>query len=503
MSNVIPFPSAGADGKSDLAAARGHVEAKLLAEPPARSHSVQFYEEEAILFDTVAHYLATGLEMGDRLLVIATPEHRAGFMKRLDERGGMEALESGQITLLDARATLAKFMVDGMPDRDLFLDAIGRILIRLQGDGEHPARIRAYGEMVDVLWRAGNSRAALQLEELWNDALAEHSFSLLCAYVMGNFYKEGDAAKFFEVCHTHSHVLPTEAYAQLDDATGRLREISLLQQRARALENEILHRKELEAALRDALKERGRVEGELRGYLRREKEARERAEANDAFKQMFLGILGHDLRNPLNGVLTTARTMTMRGDLSAETNSRLERIVSSGLRMKRMIDQLLDLTRARLADGIPVDRTEQDLVPLVTKIVDEIRVANSSRSIELRTNGSCLVCVDADRFEQVISNLVGNAVAHGDPTKPIRVDLIERGSVTSLSVQNWGAPIGADLLPLIFDPFRRAKNAPGRADGLGLGLYIAERIVSAHGGKIEVASSAEAGTRFEVVLPHG
>jgi signal transduction histidine kinase len=113
------------------------------------------------------------------------------------------------------------------------------------------------------------------------------------------------------------------------------------------------------------------------------------------------------------------------------------------------------------------------------------------------------VCVDADRFEQVISNLVGNAVAHGDPTKPIRVDLIERGSVTSLSVQNWGAPIGADLLPLIFDPFRRAKNAPGRADGLGLGLYIAERIVSAHGGKIEVASSAEAGTRFEVVLPHG
>jgi signal transduction histidine kinase len=503
MSNVIPFPSAGSDSKSDLAMVRSHVEAKLLAEPPIHGHSVQFYEEEAFLYDTVAHYLAAGIEMGDSLLVIATPEHREAFTKRLEERGCIDARESGQITLLDARATLAKFMVDGMPDRELFLDAIRRIIGRLKGNGEPQPRIRAYGEMVDVLWRTGNARAALRLEEFWNEALAEHSFSLLCAYLMGNFHKEGDAPKFFGICHTHSHVLPTEGYAQIDDASGRLREISLLQQRARALETEILHRKELEAALRDALKERSRVESELRSALHREKDARERAEANDAFKQMFLGILGHDLRNPLNGVLTNARTMTMRGDLSADTKSRLERIVSSGLRMKRMIDQLLDLTRARLADGIPVDRTEQDLAPLVSRIVDEIRAANSSRTIELKSDGSCLFRVDADRFEQVISNLVGNAVAHGDPARPIRVDLIERGPVTIFSVHNWGAPIGADLLPLIFDPFRRAKHSPGRADGLGLGLYIAERIVSAHGGKIEVASSAETGTRFEVVLPNG
>jgi signal transduction histidine kinase len=503
MRNVIPFPSTGTDGSSDHAVAGSHAGARFLAEPPPHSHAVQFYDEESFLFEAVANFLGAGLEAGDRLVVIATPEHRDGFTQRLKNLGGEEALAAGQILLLDARTTLAKFMIDGMPDRDLFHDTIGGVMNRLKGDGETPARIRAFGEMVDLLWRGGNSRAAIRLEELWNEAGTEHAFSLLCAYVMGNFYKEGDAAKFFEVCRTHGNVLPTEAYAQIDDANGRLREISLLQQRACALESEVLHRKELEAALRDALKERGRVEDELRCSLRREKDARERAEANDTFKQMFLGILGHDLRNPLNGVLITARTMTMRGDLSADTNSRLERIVSSGLRMKRMIDQLLDLTRARLADGIPVDRTEQDLVPLVAKIVDEIRVANPSRNIELQTRGPCIACVDGDRFEQVVSNLVGNAVAHGEPTRPILVSLIERGPVISLSVHNWGTPIDAELLPLIFDPFRRAKKSQGRADGLGLGLYIAERIVSAHGGKLEVVSSVEAGTRFEVVLPHG
>jgi signal transduction histidine kinase len=507
MSNVIGFPATGTDGApecidvgSNAAVARSHVQ-QFLAEPPAHSHVVQFYEGEAFLLDTVAQFLGAGLEAGDRLVVIATPQHREGLMQRLETLGGKEAVARGQLKLLDACETLAKFMVNGMPDRDLFRNAIGGVMSRPRGDDQRPARIRAFGEMVDVLWRDGNSRAAIRLEELWNDAGTEHSFSLLCAYVMGNFYKEGDQAKFLEVCRTHSRVLPTEEFSQLDDADERLREIILLQQRARSLESEILHRKELEAALRDALKDRHRVEDELRASLQREKDARERAEANEAFKEMFLGILGHDLRNPLSSVLTTARTMTMRGDLSADSNSRLGRVVSSGMRMQRMIDQLLDLTRARLADGIPVNRTQQDLAPLVAKIVEEIRLANPSRTIQLEIQGSCIASVDADRFEQVVSNLIANAVAHGEPTLPIRVDLIERGAVASLNVLNWGTPISATLLPLLFDPFRRAKEPRGRADGLGLGLYIAERIIRAHGGRIEVASSAEAGTRFEVIVP--
>jgi signal transduction histidine kinase len=498
LSNVIRFPENGDGvGSRDL-------EAMLLAQPPAHSHAVQFYEEEDYLFDTVAHFLATGLAVGDQLVVIATPDHRAGFLRRLETQDGNGAVASGRLLLLDARATLAKFMVRGMPDPDLFRDYIGRVMTGLKGDPERPARIRAYGEMVDLLWRDGNSRAAIRLEELWNDAGKDHSFSLLCAYVMGNFYKEGDAAQFFEVCRTHSHVLPTERFSRSDDPNARLREISVLQQRARALESEIAHRKELEAALRDALRERARAEESLRESLRREKAAREKAEANEAFKEMFLGILGHDLRNPLSSVLTTARTMTMRGDLSAETNTRLQRIIASGARMGRMIDQLLDLTRARLADGIPLARAEEDLGPLVAKIAEELRTAHPTREILLDVKGACRTHVDADRFEQVVSNLVGNAIAHGEPGGPVCVELVAREEVAVLSVHNCGTPIHAELLPELFNPFRRAHKPRGRADGLGLGLYIAERIVSGHGGKIVVSSSEAAGTRFEVVLPlHG
>ena len=200
-------------------------------------------------------------------------------------------------------------------------------------------------------------------------------------------------------------------------------------------------------------------------------------------------------------MLTTARLMTMRGELPPESEKRLGRIITSGVRMQKMIEQILDVARDRLADGIPVERTEpQDLVPLVTKIADEIRAANPAVTIELRAV-PCVASVDPDRFEQVISNLIGNAVVHGDTTKPIRVNLTVRERTVSIRVHNEGAPIDPALLPRLFDPFKYAAASPSRAPGLGLGLYISERIVSGHGGKIEVESAAGVGTTFEVVLP--
>lgn len=188
------------------------------------------------------------------------------------------ATRSGRVLLLDARETLAKFMVGDMPDADLFAAMIAEMIGGMAVDG--PQRLRVYGEMVDVLWREGNSNAAIRLEELWNDAGKEHSFSLLSAYLTGNFYREGDASRFVELCRNHSHVIPTETFARLDEPHARLREISTLQQRARALEGEIQIRKALESALRYALKDRGRVEAELRECVEREQAARTEAEAS-------------------------------------------------------------------------------------------------------------------------------------------------------------------------------------------------------------------------------
>jgi signal transduction histidine kinase len=489
VSNVIPFVSG-----------RAHAAAAVL-DAPDHAHAVQFYDGEDFLFDTVARFLGAGLQAGDVLVVIATSAHSAAMVQRTEALGARAAIAQGRFLVHDARQTLAKFMVGGMPDPDLFRDVLSRVITDAKSAASG-ARLRAYGEMVDLLWRDGNPTAAIRLEELWNEAGKEHSFSLLCAYQMGNFYKEGDASRFLEVCRNHSHVIPTESFSNLDDASARLREISLLQQRARALESEIDRRKELEKALRDALRERSRVEEELRASVKREKKAREEAEANDSFKEMFLAMLGHDLRNPLSSILATARLMILRRELLPESQKRVERLISSGERMHRMIGQILDVTRARLGDGIKVEADQVcDLSVVVGKILEEVRAAHPGRTVELHVDGGpCQARIDCGRFEQVVSNLLGNAMTHGDPAQPVRVGIAQRGDMVSVTVHNEGPPIAADFLPVLFDPFRRGKPSNG-SDGLGLGLFISERIVRAHGGEILVESSAEGGTRFEAVIP--
>src|SRR5436190_912274 len=224
---------------------------------------------------------------------------------------------------------------------------------------------------------------------------------------------------------------------------------------------------------------------------------------NDDFREMFLGILGHDLRNPLSTILMTSRLLAVLPDTPDAITRKLARVTSSGVRMQRMIEQLLDLTRARLTDGIPVQIPPEalDLSPIVARIVDEIRAANPARAIEMSVDGACMVPVDADRLEQVVSNLLGNAVAHGDTDRPIEVVLQSRPDAVSIAVLNQGPAIAADVLPTLFDPFVRGVQPRIASAGLGLGLYISERIIAAHGGTLTVVSTQAAGTRFEVLLP--
>ncbi len=465
-------------------------------------HAVQFYDDERYLFGVVGEFVREGLQIGNAVVVIATPPHREGIAARLDMGEADDAQRSGRLVWLDAECTLASFMVGDAPDRDRFRESVERVLGAAEELTVHPRAVRAYGEMVDVLWRRGNMKAAIRLEELWTEIVRERGSSLLCAYRMRSFYREGDDSRFLDICKTHNLVLPTESFSRLDGPEAKAREIAFLQQRARALEVEIERRRELEAALRQVLEQRVHDAEELATALRREREARAQAEANDAFKETFLAILGHDLRNPLNTVLTTARLMVRRGEVPLDSQKRLERVVASGIRMERMIDQLLDLTRVRLMTGIPLTLARRDLVPLVSQMVEEIRTAHPARSVDLRTPPACEALVDGDRVEQVVSNLVGNAVAHGDPARPITVTVLAQDAEAVVRVHNFGAPIDPAFLPLLFDPFKREKPQ-ARSEGLGLGLFISDRIVAAHGGRISVESSAEAGTCFEVVLPRG
>lgn len=463
---------------------------------------MQFYEDEQFLADTVAHFFRAGLEAGDRLLLIAEPAHAQGILVQLGPERARAALRSGQLTLVDARELLETLLVKGMPDAVRFQAELERLLLATHA---FPGvRLRAFGEMVNVLCAEGNMRAALRLEELWNEAGLVHELSLLCAYGIGEFREQRDGARFDQLCELHTHVIPAEGFSRLSDADDRLREISTLQQRAQALESELRQRQAVEGALREMLESRSRVEAELRASLEREQEARARAQASDEFKEALLGILSRDLQQPLNTILTTARLMTLRGELSAGGHERLERVVSNGVRMQRMLEQLLDLARDRWTSGISVSRTPpRDLLPLVSKIADEARLAHPGQRIELHTMGRCLASVDADRFEQVVAHLLDNAVTHGDATQPIELALTDQGWSVSLRVHNHGRPIPPEVLPLLFEPVRRTRRlGPGRSAGLGLGLYISGCIVRAHGGELRVESSVELGTVFEATFPH-
>ncbi|WP_044891069.1 hybrid sensor histidine kinase/response regulator [Myxococcus hansupus] len=216
--------------------------------------------------------------------------------------------------------------------------------------------------------------------------------------------------------------------------------------------------------------------------------------------EMFTAVLGHDLRNPLSAILTAADLLYRRTEDPAVRKSAI-RMLTSGKRMGRMIEDVLDLARARLAGGIPLRRSETDFSQLVHRMVQEHQTAFPQHSIEVRQDGDLVGDWDADRLAQVASNLIGNALQHGDASEPVQLRLDgSKTDAVSFSVSNVGV-IPTELQPYLFDPFRRGSQQRGRTGGLGLGLYIVQQIIHAHHGSVDVDSGASRHTTFRVVLP--
>ncbi|MBL8949214.1 MAG: PAS domain-containing protein [Myxococcaceae bacterium] len=218
------------------------------------------------------------------------------------------------------------------------------------------------------------------------------------------------------------------------------------------------------------------------------------------FNEMFTAILGHDLRNPLGSIMTAAQLLMKRSSDERMTRP-LGRIMSSGGRMARMIDQLLDFARLRVGAGLPMHVKLIDVKPVLELAVGELAEANPETPIDVEVLGETVGEFDGDRLAQVFSNLVGNAVQHGGEGGPVTVKLDGRAAkVLSASVHNGGL-IAAERLKRLFEPMNGTQNRNEKSQGLGLGLHISRQIARAHGGAIEVESSAEAGTTFRVTLP--
>lgn len=220
-------------------------------------------------------------------------------------------------------------------------------------------------------------------------------------------------------------------------------------------------------------------------------------------RELFVGVLGHDLRGPLTGVKLGAEILLRRGELAPAQRSVLARVASSASRMERLISQMLDLTRSRLGGGIPIAKEPIDLALLAHELADEALLERPDAVIDVVGEGDPRLDADADRLRQVVGNLLENALRHGAPDAPITVTVEGADDEVTLSVHNLGDPIPEEVLPSLFDPFdRRKQRSPKRQGlGLGLGLYIARQLVRGHGGELSVRSSAAAGTTFLARLP--
>jgi PAS domain S-box-containing protein len=219
-----------------------------------------------------------------------------------------------------------------------------------------------------------------------------------------------------------------------------------------------------------------------------------------AFRERLMGIVSHDLRAPLAIISMTAQSMLKRQATSGWAQSAALRVKRSAERMARMVSDLLDFTRIAATGGLPVDRRAVDLRGPVQEAVDETNVSHPGR-IRLVLPGHAVEGTwDADRIEQVVTNLVTNALQYGEAKTAVHVELQDDDDQAVLSVHNQGPVIPQEDVPALFDPFKKGQTGAHGA-GLGLGLHIVYEVVKAHGGKIEVASDLERGTTFTARFP--
>jgi signal transduction histidine kinase len=217
-------------------------------------------------------------------------------------------------------------------------------------------------------------------------------------------------------------------------------------------------------------------------------------------QELFVAILGHDLRNPLGALV--AGTELLAHQLTEDRHQRtLSRMSAAARRMTEMIEQLLDLTRARLGGGVGFVRTRKpvDVRELVQRTLDELRASHRDREVVLEASGDCATAGDPERLLQLFSNVVANALTHGAAGGAVAVRAAGGGRDIVVEVGNPGV-IPPDRLATLFEPFRREPRH-AQSSGLGLGLFISQQIALAHGGDIEVASSPAAGTIVTIRLP--
>lgn len=252
------------------------------------------------------------------------------------------------------------------------------------------------------------------------------------------------------------------------------------------------------------LYERGQLIRSQERELLERRQAEEEARRAAVLEKQLVGIVGHDIRSPLSAILATAQVQLRKGnDLKDDQRRAFERIERSTQRIRQIVELLLDFTRARVGRGIQLQKAAVCLAELCHRIVDETTAVHPGRQIVLDGAEQPLVGHwDGGRLSQVVANLLDNAVKYSPPHSPVRVTLRRSGESAVLEVTNGGAPIPAEKMAQLFEPYVRGDGDAQNRAGLGLGLFIIRQIVRGHGGEVEVVSD-EQGTTFRAILPRG
>lgn len=221
-------------------------------------------------------------------------------------------------------------------------------------------------------------------------------------------------------------------------------------------------------------------------------------------KERFLAILAHDLRTPLGAIITSSTFMLDNGELEEPNRTLVQRVGSSARRMNQMVLDLLDFTRTRFGDSMPLARSDIDARKLLNEVVAEVAATYPSARVRVETAGDLHGSWDGDKLTQALINLLANAAQHGSDKSPIMVEARGSDREVEIAVQNDGPEIPPHQIARIFDAMKHSVDDRSRdRRHLGLGLYIVDKIVQAHGGSIDVTSSRQSGTTFTVRLPRG
>jgi PAS domain S-box-containing protein len=232
------------------------------------------------------------------------------------------------------------------------------------------------------------------------------------------------------------------------------------------------------------------------------KAAEEALRERSMFERQLIGIVSHDLRNPLNTILLGVQAMLRRDELDERNTSTSLRIQQAAERATRLVRDLLDFTQARLGGGLRLERRPVDLHDMAQAVVDEVQAAHPGRVLLVESRGDGRGEWDGDRLSQLLINLVTNAVTYSPSDTLITVRTVDEGTEVMLEVHNEGPPIPPDILPGLFQPLQRGEGNLGTAErSVGLGLYIVDQVVRAHRGSVDVCSSLAEGTTFTARLP--